>query len=376
MKLFEDKIRTDMEWASHNDNTYEFCDRSAQDKIVHVRYVLNDWFSRYPTAECEELKSRFKVSFNDALYELFLHELFLKQGFEITVHPNVPNATTHPDFLISKNNTEIYVEAKVSTGKTSNEKALDNMTNTVYDAINTICSPNFSFKLNSLQLKTNRQPAIKSLKQFIENQLQQYDPDIVERQICSIDYYLPLLPSIIYDDDNIHIALSLIPRPKEKRNNSEIRETIAIYPCEQVYSEENNIKTALKKKATKYGNLDKPYIVCINSIQGVKVSDFDAMGAVLGSLQYLYPATNAHDGFFGNRNKYQHTRVSAVLITNMVLGSHCNPNYWFFKHPAAHREVDFDLFDLGYYQVESNRICKHEGLSVGDILSVSTEEYL
>lgn len=146
-----------------------------------------------------------------------------------------------------------------------------------------------------------------------------------------------------------------------------------MYPSELLLSESRSIKNALRKKATRYGSLDKPYVICVNSTQGVKVSDRDAMYAVLGSLQYPYPLSNVHDGFFGNRNNYQHTRVSAVFISNMVLGSHCNPDYWFFKHPDAQREVDFELFDLSYYQLESNQVCKHEGLSIGEILSIPKE---
>jgi hypothetical protein len=123
MKLFEDKIRIDREPAKHIDNLYDFYDRNAQPWIEKVRNILNYWFSHYPEIEQYELKCRFQSEFRSALYELFLFELFLRQGFNISIHPTLPNITTKPDFLLSKDDTEFYMEAKVSTGKSDSDKS-------------------------------------------------------------------------------------------------------------------------------------------------------------------------------------------------------------------------------------------------------------
>lgn len=105
--LFEDKIRTDSEPAKHISNSFDFCDRNAQPQVGKVRNILNHWFSRYPENEQNELKCRFQKEFDSALYELFLHELFISQGFNVTVHPKLPHTVKTPDFLLSKRH---YIE--------------------------------------------------------------------------------------------------------------------------------------------------------------------------------------------------------------------------------------------------------------------------
>jgi len=62
-----------------------------------------------------ELKRKLKTEFDSAFNELFLHELFSKQGFKLQVNPILPDTTKRPDFLVSKDNFEFYLEAKVTT---------------------------------------------------------------------------------------------------------------------------------------------------------------------------------------------------------------------------------------------------------------------
>lgn len=132
MKLFEDKIRTDLNPANHIDNSFDFCDRNSQPKIVKVRNILNHWFSHYPEDEQYELKCRFQKEFDSALHELFLHELFLNQGFDIVIHPKLPHTAKTPDFLLSKNGVEFYLEAKVSTGRSNETKSYEQRLNRSY----------------------------------------------------------------------------------------------------------------------------------------------------------------------------------------------------------------------------------------------------
>jgi hypothetical protein len=126
MKLFENKIRIDKSPANHIDNSFDFCDRNAQPKVERVRDILNYWFSHYPLKEQYELKCRFQKEFNSSLQELFLHELFFCQGFEITIHPILPHTSKNPDFLLSKNGIEFYLEAKVATGNSNTKNHTNN----------------------------------------------------------------------------------------------------------------------------------------------------------------------------------------------------------------------------------------------------------
>jgi len=142
-KLFDDKVRVDLDPAHHNENSFDYYDRSARKDVSNVREKLNDWFSKFPTSEQVELKSRFKKTFSSAYFELFIHELFRRQGFEILIHPEVPNTSRRPDFLMKKDGLEFYLEAKEAREKSEAQEALENRINQVYDSLNRTKSHEF-----------------------------------------------------------------------------------------------------------------------------------------------------------------------------------------------------------------------------------------
>jgi hypothetical protein len=381
MKLFDDKVRIDIAPSKHIDNTYNFCDRNAQPKVEKIRNILNHWFSRYPDDEKIELRRRFETTFNDALFELFLYELFLKQGFAISIHPEVPHTTKRPDFLLSKNGIEIYLEAKVSTGKSDKEKSNENRIDCFYDSLNSTDSPNFFLGIKELIFKTEKQPSTKKLIQYLERELKKYDADEITKQHLSVNSFVDLT-QIIFDNDDIHISFFLIPKSLTLRGDTRIR-PIGIYPATTFWGgSEDSIKSSLEKKATRYGNLDKPYIICINSTNDIMTNEYDAMDAVWGSLQISFSTnpnnrdeklTRGNNGFFLGNKGVQHTGVNGVLITRMNLSSIQNPEYWLHKHPFAKYNLDFNIMELDYYSVSSNQIIKVERKSVGEILSLPKE---
>ena len=110
--LFEDKERNDISPANHNINLYSYYDLSGRKDIGSVRNLLNKWFLNYPIQERSELKARFKKTFSSTFFELFIHELFKSQGFDLTIHPILINSTKKPDYLIKKDDQEFYLEAK------------------------------------------------------------------------------------------------------------------------------------------------------------------------------------------------------------------------------------------------------------------------
>lgn len=382
MKLFEDKVRTDINLARHIDNSFDFCDRSSLPKAEKARNILNNWFSHYPMEEQSELKSRFRKEFNSAFHELFLHEFFICQGFEITIHPTLPHTPKTPDFFLSKDGVEFYLEAKVSTGKSETEKSYEQRLNNLYDSLNKINSPNFFLGIKEVLLKTKNQPSAKEIIKTIETELANYDPEILEQQIKNKNVFLNELTDIQFDNDDIHIFFYLIPKNKDIRGAKGMR-PIGAYPITSHWGgSEDSIKSALEKKANRYGDLGKPYIICVNSLHEMITNDYDSNDAIWGSLTIPYstnPANRdfkdirAKDGFFLDKIGSRHTGVSGVLITRLLLGNLNNPECWLYKHPWAKCDLDFELIGLSYSYVLNNRIEKTEGHQVSDILSIPKE---
>lgn len=378
--LFENKIRTDTKPAKHVDNTFDFYDRSCSPKINAVRNLLNNWFDKYPEDEKDELRLRFKNEFDETLYELFLHELFLKQGFKLCVHPTVPNTSKRPDFLVSKNGTEFYLEAKVAKDKSSHEKSIENKIGSLYDSLNKINSPNFFLRILDLQFKSTKQPNSKKAIAYIEKELSKFDPDEIIKLIPIDTFSIDGLPKIEYQDDDFKILLSIIPKSSQGRGQAWIL-PIGIYPnISFIGGSAESIKSSFEKKALRYGDIDKPYIICINSSSDKWTSDYDAFNALFGSLQVTWSSDpnnqderleRAKDGIFLGKDGPQYTRVSGALITRFNIGSLYETEYWFAKHPFAKRELDFHNFDLSYISIVKNKIEIVSKKIIGDILDIS-----
>jgi len=69
--------------------------------FAKIRNLLNKWFDHYPQEDQLSLKTDFKNDFQAAFFELFIHELFKKQGFKLKPHPKVEGTTKKPDFLVT-----------------------------------------------------------------------------------------------------------------------------------------------------------------------------------------------------------------------------------------------------------------------------------
>lgn len=372
MRLFEDKVRVEDKPAKLIDNRYDFYDRSAWPWIEKVRNILNYWFSHYPEKEQYELKCRFQKEFNSALYELFIYELFLKQGFNITVHPSSnTNAKTKPDFLLSRGGIEFYVEAKVATGKSDSDRSDKQRINVVYDSINSIKSSDFMLCIEELKIKTHdRQPSTVRLKKHLKKHL------LRSKQLQLEDHF-DKMEKIEYDDEDLFISYRFFPISPDSNDKGDDC-FIGIYPCEtHIGGNEDILKKSLEKKAGKYGILKKPYLICINSEIDMPLTDkVDADDAIWGSLQVLFSkysdsvrCVHVNNGFFKNG----HTRVSGVLITCLSTSTMCNPKYWMYENPNAINKLNFDLLELNYFSVVANEITQINKKQIGDILALPNE---
>ena len=375
MKLFEDKNRIYDKPATHNSNTYNYYDCSSRVDIAIIRKVLNEWFDDYPDTEKNELNRRFNKSFTSAFYELFIFNLFKLQGFKIEIHPDIPGTTKKPDFLISKGDIEFYLEAKVAMGESEKQVSLKRRINQIYDSLNNIKSA----RIEELIIKTKIQPSIKQFRDKIETELKNFDPDTVTKDIQA--YGLEGCPKIAIEDKNLQLIISLIPKDPQYRKEND--NAIGVYPSEVFWGgEEESIKTSFSKKAKRYGRLDKPYIVCINSIGRKFTGNYDVMNAIWGTLAISW-STNPNDidekiirmndGLFISDKGPEYKNVSGVLITHVMEFNIPNSSYRLVKHPFADKELDFKIIDMSYQYLRDGKIITTEGKTIAEIFNIKTD---
>lgn len=377
--LFEEKIRVDLDPSHHNENTFDYYDRSARKDVSNVRNLLNKWFLGYPMSEQIELKSRFKTTFSSAFYELFIYHLFRHQGFEIDIHPEIPNSNKRPDFLLKKEGIEFYLEAKEARDKSASKEALEKRTNQVYDSLNKIKSPNFLLKIDELFLKSAKQPSTKKVIEKIEAEVAKHDPDVLTEQLTK--YGLENSPKIEYESNDIKLVVSLIPRAPSARNLDAAR-PIWMYPIETFWGgSEDSIKDSFTKKSKRYGMLDKPYFICINAI-GVKgVGDFDVESALWGSLAFTLSKdpnnrnermVRQRDGIFLGKTGPRCKNVTGVLVTNVMEFNIHVARHWFALHPFTDVQFDFNVFELTHNFVVAGQVQTETKKTIGEILNINT----
>jgi hypothetical protein len=377
MKLFDQKKRTDLKPANHLDDDYDFYDRSAQPMFAKIRNLLNKWFDHYPQEDQLSLKTDFKNDFQAAFFELFIHELFKKQGFKLKPHPKVEGTTKKPDFLVTSESDEFYIEVKHASDLSEQANSHEKRKALLYDEINKIESPDFFLHIRELSIKTDQQPSAKKVIQVINNELLMHNPDKVTQLVN--EYGLDNTPRINFEDEKIEIEISIIPKSPESRGKKGIR-PIGMYPGEFSWGgAENAIKKAIENKATRYGNLNLPYLVCINSTSRKWTDDEDVMNALFGSLQVTVSTdpsnekekwSRAYDGVFLDTTGPKFTRVSGILITNVYPSNLHVANHWLVKHPFASNDLNFDDIYLSRIEVIENKIESISGKRINEILKV------
>ncbi len=103
MPLFDDAVRTERRPRYENESVFDYLNSSARPGSAAVRLLMENWFDEYPIRHAPDIRTRFRsrtaVDHQGAFWELYLHTLLRRMGYDVEPHPPVPGVTSHPDFL-------------------------------------------------------------------------------------------------------------------------------------------------------------------------------------------------------------------------------------------------------------------------------------
>jgi hypothetical protein len=219
--LFDQFERTESSPMAYGGSVFDFCNRVDRPEWARVRAELEDWYSHYPDRD-RQLRKHFRNRRrNDqhfgAWWELYMYTFYRRLGYEITVHPTLPNIKkTKPDFLITRDGEGAYVECKAVLERTrsATEAAILNCTNRA-------SHPDFILELDIDQEGTH-QPSCARIRSRIEKWLQRLNADDV---IAARDAGKPL-PILPLEIDRWQLLYTARPVPPNSAAN--IR---ACWPC-------------------------------------------------------------------------------------------------------------------------------------------------
>ena len=382
-KLFNEMNRDFTGPKSYTESIFDYLNRSARLESKRIRNLLEQWIEGLSSEVQDELRARIR-SRDDrqhlgAFYELYLHELLSKSGFSVDFHPAVNNKKTHPDFRVLKDGKPLfYLEATLAalSDKDTSAKAREKQ---VYDAINRMKSPNFFIGVKVHGAPTTNPPGAK-MRSFLENKLSNLDPDVVTKQLEQGDS--ETLPSWNWRHNDWQITFSPIPKKPEARGKHGVRPIGLQIQDARWATPHIRIRESIRDKATKYGELDLPYIVAINVTDELGVDETDISNALFGEEQItiIFRGNNVigqkpnrkPNGAWYGPSGLRNRRVSAVLIADNLSPwsiAKVTPILW--HNPWTNRPLTLDTLLLPQlFSGENNQLEKRKGKNGRELLGL------
>lgn len=321
MLIFDNFERTNSQPSKYHENSYQYLNEGTGELNEFIRELIEKWFYVYSSTVKEpksvDLKKRLQSDKPDqhiaAFFELYLFTLLHKSGFEIEVEPPLKNGR-HIDFLVTnpKTRDQFYLEATtISEGEVNNKR--EAAINIVKDRINEqIKSPEYAINLRwfgHCQENDISKKIVKEINEWIKDPQSGYEKlfESWQLQLKACRVSKPY-ERIIASSANIK------PQSLSKKTNIILDE-----PIESRMDTVKLIRDKLKEK-TKYGNLEKPYIIAINMISPCYFFDsIDLIEAIFGSNDLM-------NGFWLNNYKVSNI-IGLFYLTpfNMIPQSQ---KYW------------------------------------------------
>lgn len=266
--LFPDAARSDPQPKRAHESDYGFFQRVDDPACGRIRDLLNQWFERFATSQDAEavadLRQRFRAKqsgqFLAAFWELYLHELFARLGFQARVHPASAKGGNRPDFLMTQGGTRFYLEAVMPTPGFSPSDNQPASVATVTEYVNEAFRSQFRLRLRHIIPGPNfprRKAVIRAVGDWLDS-------------LDWADLWKGAPQKSVYPETELHISdgwqikLAAIPLDPSCQSD-EPRSMIFSYPGFIGYPDGlgEAVLPLLVEKTSKYGELDAPLMVAM-----------------------------------------------------------------------------------------------------------------
>jgi hypothetical protein len=319
MSIFDDIAREANDPRHQDETLFAYLNRSNRVEADHVRQLVDSWLDHYPVEHRDPLVARFRSPIDDqhksAFFELFLHELALVRGHKIVaIEPELAHTRKSPDFLFeSSKGDRFYLEAVMATGRSTDDTAAQARLNQALTAIDKTPSPAHFLDL-SVHGVPSAPVSISRMKRALQKWIAELPDDDTAKNVAPF----------VFNEHGARITIRACPR--HKRDNANRAIGVRHFPLQQVMPH-HDIHAALKKKASRYGVLDHPYIVAVNAL-GLYQREKNVIDALLGSPIMVikkfadgsqsFNDERKRNGIWIDRNGARNRGLSAVLSTKQI----------------------------------------------------------
>jgi hypothetical protein len=321
MHLFDDMKRDDPAAGRPGEDSFTFLNRVDTPYWAQVRQLLEEWSAHYPADHADELRNAYRSrrpgSHWGAWWELYLHELFLRLGYEREIHPALPDSNKRPDFKLTRDGSSLYLEAAaVFAGIKAGAGGSGSAPDWMLAAIETVESPDFFVRLIEVGGE-GQQLRRTEISDPIQYWLDGCDPD----QAAETFEENATLPELAFERRGWSIALQAWPVKAEARGRPDHR-VLGTTPVQAGWADDiDQLQGKLKAKAGRYGSPEIPMVTAVLCISPT-MERLDIEQALFGREAVIVSAdedppvgrlVRQRNGFWVRKDGPQNQRVSAVL---------------------------------------------------------------
>jgi len=249
--------------------------------------------------------------------------------------------------------------------------------NRLIDELNKVDSPNFFIEISVEAIGKGSAPSSK-IRKFLERELPKFNSEDVTEQERRHGWRA--WPCLLWQGDGWKLEFYLRSKPRKVRDKTDLRpvggRTISLRRIDS----RKRLSNALKDKATRYGRLDLPFIIAVDSLD-ITLEDDDIMQVLFGTLQYhVNLTTGAHwasrlsDGFWYGPKGPRNRRVSGVLIVaNLTPWTIAERSVVLWHNPFATNPLDPEIWEgpQMILKPETSRMELRERQSISRLLGLS-----
>lgn len=354
MPLFDDTVRTDSRRPKRTESLFRFLNRIEGDQYSRVRALMEDWFDRFPAGGQTDVRERFRDDEPGqsigAFWELYLHEIHLRLGYTLERDPEVPGTTKRPDFRASRGTSAFYLEGTLVSYPDA-EMAARRRRDGVVDLVDEAFDPDFWVAIH-IKVAGQTTPAKRDIVPAVEAWLGSLEWATVQAQFEQD----PLqMPERDFQARDWLFSLRAYPRTPNVKGDAAFP-TVNMGPRSGgAVDERGPIEADLRKKSTKYGRPDLPFVIaalCLRdfvtdsaieqALYGPEVLKVPIRRGV-GEIADAHVARNPRALWQWGEDR-RATRVSAVLTAkhvNPLLIANSELTLW--KNPWAAKPLADDL---------------------------------
>ncbi len=388
MTVFSPSLEPDPMPRRQSESYSQYLVRSHHSVAIALRKLLNAWTDAYPEAARTDLLARFRsgddILFLSAFFELYLYVLLSKLDYEMEIHPRIGGTRDNrPDFLLhGRTGERAYLEAVLATETSEIDRARQALKNVLIDTLNDMNSPNFFINMKMRGLPTSPLSTSR-LKRDLRLWLDSLDPDLCLEILRKADF--EQLPEFFWEDDGWRVKFQAHPKSAGLRGQANVR-TVGIQDTGiRRVDPAKALRKALKKKASRYGELEHPYVVAVNFVQ--PFADMIAVEEALFGTELMdvssdrlgkvtFEIDRGEDGVLIGGGKPRNTRLSAVLIAvslHPTTIASTDSSIYLYHNPWAEKPYMGPLERLTQFRVEDGKRLRIPGSPGKDILGIGPE---